>query len=255
MATREATPPPRPAAPATPQPRRSAIARAAAKLRRSEPHPSAPPRVDVELPAPAARIPAIAPVSVRPAPVASAQRQAASGSQQTSAARPTGPGVSRQPTSGSSAPRQSTANGRTLARRPRQGAQPAAKPVSAPPAPTADLAAAAAAAGAEIQTGGDFLEISFPPPAGIPQPSTASAPTGPAIARMPTAAEAAGIYRDSAAAPRQLGGGSTLARATYGGSGSSGGGSSGDAVVSAVLRAMREENEHLGILDGIDPLY
>ena len=80
-------------------------------------------------------------------------------------------------------------------------------------------------------------------------------PTGPAIARMPTASEATGLYRESAAAPRQLGGGATLARAVSGSSSSSSGGSSGDAVVGAVLRAMREENEHLGILDGIDPLY
>jgi hypothetical protein len=79
-------------------------------------------------------------------------------------------------------------------------------------------------------------------------------PTGPAIARTPTASEATGLYRESAAAPRQLGGGSTLARAVSGSSSSSGG-SAGDAVVGAVLRAMREENEHLGILDGIDPLY
>jgi hypothetical protein len=70
---------------------------------------------------------------------------------------------------------------------------------------------------------------------------------------MPTASEATGLYRESAAAPRQLGGGATLARAASGSSSSSGG-SSGDAVVGAVLRAMREENEHLGILDGIDPL-
>jgi hypothetical protein len=237
MSTREATPPPRPAAPAPqPQPRRSALARAAAKLRGSEPHPSAPPRVDVELPAPAPRIPALAPVPMRPAPAVARQPAPASAA----AARQSAP---------------ATANGRTLSRRPRTGAQPAAKPVTAP-APTADLAAAAAAAGAEIQTGGDFLEISFPPPAGVTQPSTSMSPTGPAIARMPTASEATGLYRESAAAPRQLGGGATLARAVSGSSGSSSsGGSSGDAVVGAVLRAMREENEHLGILDGIDPLY
>jgi hypothetical protein len=234
MSTREATPPPRPAAP-QPQPRRSALARAAAKLRGSEPHPSAPPRVDVELPAPAPRIPAIAPVPMRPAPAVARQPAPASAA----AARQSAP---------------ATANGRTLSRRPRTGAQPAAKPVTAP-APTADLAAAAAAAGAEIQTGGDFLEISFPPPAGVTQPSTSMSPTGPAIARMPTASEATGLYRESATAPRQLGGGATLARAASGSSSSSSGGSSGDAVVGAVLRAMREENEHLGILDGIDPLY
>jgi len=87
-----------------------------------------------------------------------------------------------------------------------------------------------------------------------PQPSASMSPTGPAIARMPTASEATGLYREAATAPRQLGGGATLARAASGSSSSSGG-SSGDAVVSAVLRAMREENEHLGILDGIDPLY
>jgi hypothetical protein len=125
--------------------------------------------------------------------------------------------------------------------------------VSPPPAPTADLAAAAAAAGAEIQTGGDFMEISFPPPAGIPAPSAAMSPTPAGVARTPATAEP-GIFRDSAAAPRQLGGGATLARAAVGSS-SGGGGSAGDHVVDAVLRAMREENEHLGILDGIDPLY
>jgi hypothetical protein len=166
------------------------------------------------------------------------------------------PAVARQATPAAAAPQHAATagNGRTLSRRPRTGAQPASKPVTAP-APTADLAAAAAAAGAEIQTGGDFLEISFPPPAGVTQPSTSMSPTGPAIARMPTASEATGLYRQSAAAPRQLGGGATLARAASGSSSSSSGGSSGDAVVGAVLRAMREENEHLGILDGIDPLY
>ena len=166
------------------------------------------------------------------------------------------PAAARQPAPAAAA-RQAApagASGRTLSRRPRTGAQPASKPVTAP-SPTADLAAAAAAAGAEIQTGGDFLEISFPPPAGVSQPSTSMSPTGPAIARTPTASEATGLYRESAAAPRQLGGGATLARATSGSSSSSSGGSSGDAVVGAVLRAMREENEHLGILDGIDPLY
>ena len=169
----------------------------------------------------------MAPVAVRPLP-ASAAPQAA---------------PSQQP----------AANGRTLARRPGSAAQPASKPVSAPPpTPTADLAAAAAAAGAEMQTGGDFLEIrSHPRPASPSRPAPWRPPVN--IARTPATAEP-GIFRDSAAAPRQLGGGSPLARATYGSSGSSGG-SSGDAVVSAVLRAMREENEHLGILDGIDPLY
>ena len=181
---------------------------------------------------------------MRPAPAVA--RQAAPTS--AAAARQPSPGASRQ-----HAP--AAANGRTLSRRPRTGAQPASKPVTAP-SPTADLAAAAAAAGAEIQTGGDFLEISFPPPAGVSQPSTSMSPTGPAIARMPTASEATGLYRESAAAARQLGGGATLARAASGSSSSSSsGGSSGDAVVGAVLRAMREENEHLGILDGIDPLY
>jgi hypothetical protein len=33
------------------------------------------------------------------------------------------------------------------------------------------------------------------------------------------------------------------------------GGGATDGIVEAVLRAMREENEHLGILDGIDPLF
>jgi hypothetical protein len=83
------------------------------------------------------------------------------------------------------------------------------------------------------------MEISFPPPAG-------AAPPGPPPA----------IARSSANAPRSLGGPSAgmIARAPTGSS-SRGGSSSGDQVVAAVLRAMREENEHLGILDGIDPLF
>jgi hypothetical protein len=43
-----------------------------------------------------------------------------------------------------------------------------------------------------------------------------------------------------------------LARST---GGSDGDLSMTDSVVEAVLRAMREENEHLGIIDGIDPLF
>ena len=93
------------------------------------------------------------------------------------------------------------------------------------------------------------MEISFPPPAGA-TPATA-AHTAPVVlaggdrsdARAPPAA----------AGPRSLGGGSVLARATGGGSG--GDLSLTDNVVEAVLRAMREENEHLGIIDGIDPLF
>jgi hypothetical protein len=95
-----------------------------------------------------------------------------------------------------------------------------------------------------VQTGADFMEISFPPPAGVPPA---------AIARTPAPAPGAG--HPPANAPRSLGGaGGVIARATLGASGASGGGSN-DSVIAAVLRAMREENEHLGILDGIDPLY
>jgi hypothetical protein len=130
-----------------------------------------------------------------------------------------------------------------------------AKPRAAAPAPapmsqaTADLAAAAAAAGADVSSGADFMEISFPPPAGAgavsgPPAQIARTPAGPQIAREP------------ANAPRPLGrpgGAAVAARAVAGSSGGSGGAQ--DSVVSAVLRAMREENEHLGILDGIDPLF
>ena len=58
----------------------------------------------------------------------------------------------------------------------------------------------------------------------------------------------------SAAAPDRAAASSvSIARSTTGGSSS--GGSAGDSVVAAVLRALREENEHLGSLDGIDPLF
>jgi hypothetical protein len=66
----------------------------------------------------------------------------------------------------------------------------------------------------------------------------------------------------AANAPRPLGGAAAIARAATGvsiarasGGSSGGGGSAGDSVVAAVLRALREENEHLGSLDGIDPLF
>jgi hypothetical protein len=100
------------------------------------------------------------------------------------------------------------------------------------------------AAGAEVRTGHDFMEISFPPPAGA-APAT--------VARTAAAAPAAPASTPlaPATAPRQLGGGATLARATSGGASGS---SSSDSVVGSVLRALREENEHIGILDGIDPL-
>jgi hypothetical protein len=77
-----------------------------------------------------------------------------------------------------------------------------------------------------------------------------AAPPPASIARAPA------IARATAHAPRTLGGaaGASIARAPTGSSGA-GGGSASDSVVQAVLRAMREENEHLGILDGIDPLF
>ena len=69
-------------------------------------------------------------------------------------------------------------------------------------------------------------------------------------------ASSSSLARATADAPRTLGGvgGASIARSVSGSS-SAGGGSAGDSVVAAVLRAMREENEHLGILDGIDPLF
>jgi hypothetical protein len=128
---------------------------------------------------------------------------------------------------------------RTVARaaRPTPSARPASQPVNGQPA--ADLAAAAQAAGAEVRSGPDFMEISFPPPPGAAPATVARTADGPALP-------------PAATAPRTLGNASTLARAT--GAGGSGGAAT-DSVVDAVLKALREENEHLGIIDGIDPLF
>ena len=115
---------------------------------------------------------------------------------------------------------------------------PSARPANGQPA--AELAAAAQAAGAEVRSGPDFMEISFPPPPGA-APATI-ARTGRAAPALPPAATA----------PRTLGNPSALARSTSGGGS---GGSATDSVVDAVLKALREENEHLGIIDGIDPLF
>jgi hypothetical protein len=133
---------------------------------------------------------------------------------------------------------------------------------AAPPRPPQDLAAAARAVGAEVSSGPDFVEISFPTPAGSAHPSSppaahASPPSGAApasVARTAAPGSPSSAPAHAAAnAPRALGGGAVLARATGGGSG--GDLSLTDNVVEAVLRAMREENEHLGIIDGIDPLF
>jgi hypothetical protein len=123
------------------------------------------------------------------------------------------------------------------AARPLPSARPASQPANGQPA--AELAAAAQAAGAEVRSGPDFMEISFPPPPGAAPATIARTASGPAL---PAAASA----------PRTLGNASALARST-GGGGS--GGSATDSVVDAVLKALREENEHLGIIDGIDPLF
>ena len=85
------------------------------------------------------------------------------------------------------------------------------------------------------------MEISFPPPPGATPATVARTAAAPASAALAPATP-----------PRALGGGAALARAT--GSGGASGSSSKDSVVGAVLRALREENEHIGILDGIDPL-
>jgi hypothetical protein len=132
---------------------------------------------------------------------------------------------------------------RSVARSPR----PLGRPAAAPPtsaAPTAELAAAAQAAGADVRSGPDFMEISFPPPAGATPATVARTTAGTAPASL---APSQG--------PRSLGGGAVLARAAHDASFSASGSSNTDGVVEAVLRAMREENEHLGILDGIDPLF
>ena len=66
---------------------------------------------------------------------------------------------------------------RTVARaaRPMPSARPASQPVNGQPA--ADLAAAAQAAGAEVRSGPDFMEISFPPPPGA-APATVARTAG-----------------------------------------------------------------------------
>jgi hypothetical protein len=117
------------------------------------------------------------------------------------------------------------------------GARPAAQPSNGRPA--AELAAAAQAAGAEVRSGPDFMEISFPPPPGAAPATVARTAAGPALPPPATA-------------PRTLGTPSALARSTSGGGS---GGSASDSVVDAVLKALREENEHLGVIDGIDPLF
>ena len=117
-------------------------------------------------------------------------------------------------------------------------ARPAPQPATAGRPP--ELAVAAQAAGAEVRSGADFMEISFPPPAGASPATIARTASGPALPPPATA-------------PRSLATGTTLARATSGSSGG-GGGAATDSVVEAVLKALREENEHLGIIDGIDPL-
>jgi hypothetical protein len=110
-----------------------------------------------------------------------------------------------------------------------------------------ELAAAAQAAGGQVSTASGFMEIAFPPPpsraaaapappATLPQPAP-QASTTPVLARTPT--------RDLARM------GTTLARAS---SGSAAGGADGGAVDS-VLRQMRLENEQLGLVDGLDPLF
>jgi hypothetical protein len=132
---------------------------------------------------------------------------------------------------------------RAVARAPRPmpGARPAAQPSNGRPA--AELAAAAQAAGAEVRSGADFMEISFPPPPGAAPATVARTAAGPALP-------------PAAAAPRTLGTPSALSRAVSGGgSGGGSGGSATDSVVDAVLKALREENEHLGVIDGIDPLF
>jgi hypothetical protein len=137
----------------------------------------------------------------------------------------------------------------------------AARPRAAPaaqrpePQPSSDLAIAAAAAGADIRSGPDFMEISFPPPAGVPAAAVARTPAAAAAPQPAPAQHAFALDRMPAGSPRSLGGpagGGALARAARGSSGSS---SSSAGLVDAVLRALREENEHLGILDGIDPLF
>jgi hypothetical protein len=121
------------------------------------------------------------------------------------------------------------------------------------PQPSGDLAAAAHALGAEVSAGPDFMEISFPPPSGAASAAVTRPPAEAVatVARTPAASGPAALP-PAATAPRTLGNASTLARQTSGGGS---GGSATDSVVDAVLKALREENEHLGIIDGIDPLF
>ena len=81
-------------------------------------------------------------------------------------------------------------------------------------------------------------------------------PTGPAIARMPTASEATGLYRESAAAPASSAA-APPSRAPHPAAVAAAAPAARPATRSSApsCARMREENEHLGILDGIDPLY
>jgi hypothetical protein len=94
------------------------------------------------------------------------------------------------------------------------------------------------------------MEIAFPAPPSVP--AAAAAPAGPApLARTPAPPAAPGPPALARSPARDLARmGTTLARAP---AAASGGGDGG--AVDSVLRQMRLENEHLGLVDGIDPLF
>jgi hypothetical protein len=207
-----------------PGPLRAAVARAAARLRGGEVH--------------APRSPAGAPVHPPTSSATPPRPLAGPRSHAEAAAQVSGPQAP--------APLTLARSARTVARAPRP--LPAARPANGQPA--AELAAAAQAAGAEVRSGPDFMEISFPPPPGA-APATVARTAAASGAVTRPLAEAAALP-PAATAPRTLGTPSALARST--GAGGSGG-SANDSVVDAVLKALREENEHLGIIDGIDPLF
>jgi hypothetical protein len=134
------------------------------------------------------------------------------------------------------------------ARRAARRVRPAApKPLPFTPKVSPDLATVAQQAGADVRSGPGFMEISFPPPPTATGATLARATTRQGVARA----------TDLGAQAHDFASGATHGAAGGHGHGSSGGGGASDAdgVVDAVLRQLRLDNEHLGLLDGFNPLF
>jgi hypothetical protein len=105
-----------------------------------------------------------------------------------------------------------------------------------------DVEAAARAVGADVRSTAGRVEIAFPPPAGASEPVGAA----PVVARAAATSPPMPTNRPTRAMPTVVGraSGTTATPAAAG----------QDESVDSVLRALRLENEHLGLLDGMDPL-